>query len=280
MSCTLVSLCLLQTGSVLAKERADCEREYLPKFGQRGKDVPWEPTSKSFAAAMLKLAGTVPTDRVYDLGAGDGTIVIAAAKDFGATAVGIEYNGDLAKLGQCYIEADGLASKAKMIAGDIFKKDFSEATVVTMFLWPEVNLRLRPTLLKMAPGTRVVSHMHTMESWKWDDEIEIDRRRAYLWIIPAQAHGTWRFKETSGTDEFALNLKQKYQELNGSLQRDTNKRSDASADAKGKLRGTKMMLDLGSGRKLTGEVQGQRIEATMTDERGERKYVATLVSKP
>jgi hypothetical protein len=270
----LVSLCLFASSASFAKDRADCERDYRPKFGQSGKDVPWEPTTRPIATAMLRLANTTAADRVYDLGAGDGAIVIEAAKQFGAAAVGIEYNPSLAALAQCYIVAEGLEQKAKVIAGDIFKTDFSRATVVTLFLYPEVNLRLRPTLLKMPPGTRVVSHMHGMETWKWDDEVEVDGRRAYLWIVPAAMKENWTFKSAEGSDTFTLTLKQRFQELTGKLRSDGKQ-----TNAMGTLRGTKFTLKLGDGRQLTGTLESDRITASLSDGRVTKQYVGVTVAE-
>jgi hypothetical protein len=272
------SLLLASSASVAQntdRNRADCEREYRPKFGQRGKDVPWEPTSSAFAAAMLRLAETGPSDRVYDLGAGDGAIVIAAAQQFDATAVGIEYNRNLATLAQCYIEAEGLAQKASVIAGDIFETDFSRATVVTLFLYPEVNLRLRPTLLRMSPGVRVVSHMHGMGTWKWDDEVELDGRRAYLWIVPADVKGSWTFKNDAGGDEFTLTLQQRFQELTGRW-----RRGGEQIGVSGSVRGAKINLKTSDGRQLIGMLDGGRIAATVSNGRITKEYVGTLKPTP
>lgn len=267
----LASLLLFASSASVAKDRADCEREYRPKFGQRGKDVPWEPTSDVFAAAMLRLADTTPSDRVYDLGAGDGAIVIAAAKQFGATAVGIEYNRNLATLAQCYIEAEGLTQKASVIAGDIFEIDFSRATVVTLFLYPEVNLRLRPTLLRMSPGTRVVSHMHGMGTWKWDDEVELNGRRAYLWVVPAEVQGNWTFKDAEGNGEFTLTLRQRFQELTGRM-----RRNGEQTNVTGSIRGTTVSLKMGNGRELTGVLEGGRITASVSDGQVVTQYVGVV----
>ncbi len=144
------------------KTREDCEREYTPQRGQAGKDVIWVPTGDEVVARMLELAKVTSADKVYDLGAGDGKIPIAAGKQFGATAVGVEYDADLVKHAQCLVEAEGVQDRVTVVQGDIFETDFSDATVVTLYLLPELNLRLRPTLLDMKPGTRVVSYSFTM----------------------------------------------------------------------------------------------------------------------
>ena len=139
--------------NVDAKNRRECDRDYKPEVGQFGKDVVWVPTPDEMVRQMLRMAKVTPQDLVYDLGAGDGKIAIEAGK-LGATSVGIEYNPKMAKLAQCYVRAENLAGKTRIILGDVFKEDFSKASVVTMYLLPELNLRLRPTILNMRPGTR------------------------------------------------------------------------------------------------------------------------------
>ncbi len=163
------------TVSVDAKDRRECDRDYKPQVGQSGKDVVWVPTPDEVVQRMLRMAKVTPQDTVYDLGAGDGKIAIAAGK-IGATSVGIEYNPDMAKLAQCYVQAENLAGKTRIIQGDVFKEDFSKASVVTMYLLPELNLRLRPTILNMKPGTRVTSHQFTMGDWEPDETAEVDYR--------------------------------------------------------------------------------------------------------
>src|ERR1700754_2363278 len=178
--------------------REDCERLYKPQTGQPGKDVIWVPTNDGLVARMLKMAEVTAADRVYDLGAGDGKIAIAAARDFGARAVGVEYDPQLARLAQCYVQADGLGEKVQIVHGDIFETDFSSATVVTLYLLPDLNLRLRPTILRMKPGTRVVSHSFLMDDWEPDERSMTEDGYAYLWIVPAQVDGTWTFAPQGG----------------------------------------------------------------------------------
>ncbi len=190
----------LQRGVVLAlslacvipasgASREECERQFKPESGQPGKDVIWVPTNDYLVARMLKMAQVTKADRVYDLGAGDGKIAIAAARDFGATAVGVEYDPKLAKLGQCYVQAEKLGERVRIIQGDIFETDFTSATVVTLYLLPELNLRLRPTLLNMKPGTRVVSHSFLMDDWEPDERSMTEDGSAYLWIVPGEGRG-------------------------------------------------------------------------------------------
>ena len=200
-----------------AKTRADCERDYKPQVGQAGKDVVWVPTPDELVAKMLTMAKVTPQDYVVDLGAGDGKIAIAAGKKFGATSLGIEYNPDMAKLAQCLVEAEGVGSKVKIIQGDIFKEDFTKATVVTMYLLPELNLCVRHRLLAMRPGTRVTSHQFTMSEWQADETAEVEYRSAYLWIVPARVGGNWSLRDASGSLEFSVALDQSFQKIGGEV---------------------------------------------------------------
>ncbi len=206
---------LLVAGAAAAKTRAECERDYTPQVGQAGKDVIWVPTPDALVNQMLTMAKVTSRDFVVDLGAGDGKIAIAAGKNFGATATGIEYNADMAKLAQCFAEAAGVADKVKIIRGDIFKEDFSKATVVTMYLLPELNLCVRHRLLAMAPGTRVTSHSFTMGEWQADQPFEVEYRNAYLWIVPARVGGNWNFR--GANTDFALTLTQSFQKIGGEV---------------------------------------------------------------
>jgi hypothetical protein len=200
-----------------ARTRAECERDYKPQVGQAGKDVIWVPTPDDLVNKMLTMAKVTPKDYVVDLGAGDGKIAIAAGKKFGATATGIEYNPDMAKLAQCYVQADGVGDKVKIIQGDIFKEDFSKATVVTMYLLPELNLCVRHRILAMAPGTRVASHAFPMGEWEADESFDVEYRNAYLWIVPARVGGTWNFRNTSGSVDFSISLSQSFQKIGGEV---------------------------------------------------------------
>jgi hypothetical protein len=198
-----------------AQQRAACERDFAPQSGQPGKDVIWVPTPDELVRAMLKAANTSANDLVYDLGAGDGKIAIAAAKEFGARAVGVEYDPKMAKLATCLVNAAGVADKVRIIQGDIFETDFSAATVVTLYLLPTLNERLIPTLLKMKPGTRVVSHSFLMADWRPDQHILMDGYdHAYQWIVPAQVAGVWDF-QAPGNEKMEVRLKQTYQALEG-----------------------------------------------------------------
>ena len=194
------------------------DEKYEPRVGQSGKDVIWVPTNDAVADAMLKVAKVKPADLVYDLGAGDGKIAIAAAKNFGATAVGIEYNKEMAELATRNTERAGVADKVKIINGDIFVEDFSKATVVTMYLLPDLNLKIRPTILKMAPGTRIVTNSFNMGDWEPDDTVGTGYAQGYFWIVPGNAAGKWSLKGMEGSQQPAtLELTQRYQRVGGVL---------------------------------------------------------------
>ena len=171
---------------------------YRPRLRQPGKDVMWLPTPDAMVERMLLMARTTPADVVYDLGAGDGRLPIAAAKHFGATAVGIEYDGDLAALARRNAERAGVADKVTIVQGDIFKTDFSRATVVTLYLLPDLNQQLRPQLLALRPGTRVVSHAWDMGEWEPDATSRVGESEAFLWIVPARVEGRWALQDAGG----------------------------------------------------------------------------------
>src|SRR5574341_1325621 len=145
------------------------EKPFVPVSGQAGKDVVWVPSPPEMVNKMLEVAKVTPADYVIDLGSGDGRTVITAAKR-GARALGIEYNPDMVALSQRNAAKEGVGDKAAFVKADLFESDFSQATVITMFLLPEINLKLRPKILDLKPGTRIVSNSFTMGGWKADEE--------------------------------------------------------------------------------------------------------------
>jgi hypothetical protein len=189
---------------------------YAPSSGQPGKDVVWVPTPDALITRMLTATKTTKDDLVYHLGAGDGRIPIVAAKQFGARAVGIEYNPEMAELARRNVIRAGVENRASIITGDIFVEDFSKATVVTMYLLPDLNLKLRPTILKMQPGTRVTSHQFHMGDWEPDERFTVEHRDAYLWYVPANVAGTWTLRDDQGF-EGTLSLTQRYQKVGGTV---------------------------------------------------------------
>ena len=271
----LAGLLAAATVSVDAKDRRECDRDYKPQVGQSGKDVVWVPTPDEVVQRMLRMAKVTPQDTVYDLGAGDGKIAIAAGK-IGATSVGIEYNPDMAKLAQCYVQAENLAGKTRIIQGDVFKEDFSKASVVTMYLLPELNLRLRPTILNMKPGTRVTSHQFTMGDWEPDETAEIDYRSAYLWIVPAKVEGAWTLREQGSNAQYAVNLTQKYQKITGEVAAGSAKQPLVGATVRGEEIRFAFNDDKGVTRTLTGTVRGNELTGTLKAANGaETKVTGT-----
>ena len=193
----LVAFALALPGAAQVKPEAGDEA-YQPTSGQAGKDVVWVPTPDALVKAMLLAVKATKDDLVYDLGAGDGKIPIAAAKEYGAKAVGIEYNPEMAEFARRNVKREGVDNLVNIITGDIFVEDFSKATVVTMYLLPQLNVKLRPTILKMKPGTRVTSHQFDMGEWEPDQHLKIETRDAYVWIVPAAVGGEWALKDEGG----------------------------------------------------------------------------------
>jgi len=198
----------------LAVPFAVSAQKFEPQVGQAGKDVIWVPTPDEVVDRMLTMAQVGPNDSHMDLGSGDGKIVIAAAKR-GAKALGIEYNPDMVKLAQDNAQKAGVADKANFRRADIFQTDFSQATVITLYLLPALNMKLRSQLLSMKPGTRVVSHSFTMEDWEADEISTMDGRRAYFWVVPANVMGTWALD--AGGQKTELALEQTFQKINGTV---------------------------------------------------------------
>jgi precorrin-6B methylase 2 len=240
----------------LAAQKSTGAQQYQPSLYQAGKDVIWVPTPEELVAAMLDMAKVTPSDYVIDLGSGDGRIVIAAAKR-GARALGIEYNPDMVELSRSNALKEGVSGKASFMQADIFETDFSRATVVTMYLLSSLNMKLRPKILDMKPGTRVVSHAFDMEDWKADQTVSVDGRTGYLWIVPAKVAGAWTWQTASGNAE--LTLRQTFQKIEGSLK--TGGKELPLRDPK--LEGDRISFSVGEGqapvREYSGRVNGDAI---------------------
>jgi len=275
------ALAVSLAGATAYAQQAPAEsKEYVPQVGQSGKDVVWVPTPEALVERMLKLAGVGPKDYVIDLGSGDGRTVIAAAK-IGARAMGIEYNPDMVALSVKNAEKAGLGDKVKFIKADIFETDFSQATVITMYLLPALNLKLRPKILDLRPGTRVVSHAFNMEDWQPDQTVTVEGRDAFLWIVPAKVAGTWKLGVPAGSGEESWNVRlgQQFQVLSGRAQ--NGDKSFNLADAR--LRGANIRFAFVDGngvkREFSGQVRGDRMEGTTQTQGGTPvKWSATRVA--
>ena len=180
-------------------------------------EAPYVPSPSSTVDEMLRLAELGPADVVYDLGAGDGRVVIAAASKFGARGVGVEIDGELVAMARANAVRAGVADRVRFLQQDMFATDLREATVVALYLSPNLNLRLRPALLALKPGTRVVSHSSGMGDWHPDRSTAI-RKEVLLWIVPAQVAGRWHATLGSGPQarELELEFAQRYQDVSAS----------------------------------------------------------------
>lgn len=209
---------LLISGMNFAYATTPATPSYTPVQGQAGKDVIWIPTPEGLIDKMLTAAKVTDKDKLFDLGAGDGIIAITAARKYGAQSVGIEYNPDMAQFARRKVAEAGMNDKVRIITGDIFQEDFSSATVVTLYLMPHLNMKLRPTLLKMKPGTRVVSHAFTMGDWEPDETMSFNHTQGYFWVVPAQIDGSWVMNGFDG-GPIRVNLSQSFQNIGGTLTR-------------------------------------------------------------
>jgi len=231
---------------------------YEPSVGQEGKDVVWVPTPQAVVNRMLDMARVTKNDFVMDLGSGDGRLVITAAKR-GARAHGVEYNPDMVELSQRNAEKEGVAERATFEKADLFETDFSKATVITMFLLPEINLKLRPAILKLKPGTRIVSNTFTMGEWQADESATISSKSgcgsswctALLWIVPAQVAGTYQIPQGE------LSLRQNFQVLSGTLR--TSGASPTTYAITGKVRGEEITFRAGANN-YRGRLNGKQLE--------------------
>lgn len=238
--------------------------QYQPLMAQAGKDVMWMPTPNETVTEMLKMAQVTSVDLVYDLGAGDGKIPIEAARRYGARAVGIEYNPDMAELARRNAQQAGVSDRVTIVTGDIFNEDFSNATVVTLYLLTELNIKLKPTLLKMKPGTRVVSHTFAMGGWTPDEIVLTNGESSgYFWIVPAKVEGKWSVTGLPSFEKAQLNIIQKNQKFNAQLileGKDTQR-------IEGGLRGARIHFDFvdtdGKRMSFVGEVGANKMHGSI-----------------
>lgn len=251
---TISSLALLAMLMVSASAFAQAttgQKPFEPQVGQAGKDVVWVPTPQALVDKMLDMAKVTKDDFVMDLGSGDGRTVITAAKR-GARAMGIEYNPDMVELSKKNAEAAGVTARATFVKADLFETDLSKASVITMFLLPSINMKLRPTILNLKPGTRIVANTFTMEDWQADETATVTDGcssswcTALFWIVPAKVEGTW------GTPNGDLKLTQSFQMISGTL---------GNQAIQGRLRGAEITFTAGT-TKYSGTVDGNTIKLT------------------
>jgi len=226
-------------------------------------NVPFVPTPPQVVDAMLKAATVKPDDIIYDLGSGDGRIVIAAVRDYGVKkGVGIDLNPKRVVEANENAKAAGVTDRATFVQGDVFKEDFSTATVVTMYLFDNVNLRLRPRILnELKPGRRVVSHQFHMFDWVPDNTVMVGKVPVYFWIVPAKIQGSWQGK--IGADASKLELTQHIQDLSGSIAVGET----TGAIAKTKMVGDRLMFDAVAargGRDVPVHFEGKAVADTIT----------------
>ena len=262
----------LAATAVLAQDKP-AGQDYQPEVGQSGKDVVWVPTPQALVDRMLDLGKVTAADYLIDLGSGDGRTVITAAKR-GARALGIEYNPDMVALSQRNAAKEGVTGKATFIKADLFESDFSQATVITMFLLPDINLKLRPKILGLKPGTRIVSNSFTMGEWQHDRSVQATESEgcqsyctAYLWIVPAKVEGSWKLPEGE------LTLKQSFQMITGTL-----RGGGKETAIKGRLSGDHISFKAGVAQ-YSGRVGASGIKGTVKSGSGTTEWSATRGGK-
>jgi hypothetical protein len=250
---SLLSLCLMLL-LACGVSQAQPAKQYEPSVGQQGKDVVWVPTPQALVDKMLDMAKVTSKDYVIDLGSGDGRTVITAAKR-GAKAHGIEYNPDMVELSKRNAAKEGVSDKATFAKADLFESDFSKADVITMFLLPSINIKLRPKILDLKPGTRIVSNSFDMEEWKPDETATASGCdhwcTAYLWIVPAKVAGTWKLPQGE------LSFKQTFQIVSGTI-----KSGNVITPVNGKLNGDQITFTAGEAQ-YTGRVTGNSMDGTI-----------------
>jgi len=268
-SLAIVFSVVLATCQIFSQQKQQANKEFEPEVGQEGKDVVWVPTPQALVDKMLELADAKPGDLLVDLGSGDGRTVITAAKR-GIKAIGVEYNPDMVALSYKNAEKEGLKGKVEFVNGDLFEYDFSKATVVTMFLLPDINLRLRPQILEMKPGTRIVTNTFTMGDWIPDDTARAEDEStywntAYLWIVPAKVEGRWKL-QPAGEIVFL----QEFQMVKGEIITGGKKETITE----GKIKGDEITFTAGNA-VYKGKIRENTIEGTADNGKNVTKWTAT-----
>jgi SAM-dependent methyltransferase len=228
-----------------------------PQIGQVSKDSVWVPTPERMIRRMLQMADVTPDDLVVDLGSGDGRIPVYAAKHFGARAVGVEIEENLVRMSVESARAQGVADRARFVQQDLFAFDLSDATVIALYISPGVMTKLKPQLLGLKPGTRVVSHFFTLGDWEPDETIRVDDRTGHLWVVPADVRGTWKVR--TADDVLEVTLTQDHQRLEARGVREGREVPVLSP----RLRGTEITFVAfdadGDTRQYRGRIEGARM---------------------
>jgi hypothetical protein len=228
------------------------------------KDVRYDPSPPAVVEAMLEMADTQPDDVLYDLGSGDGRIVIAAARDFGVRdATGVEIDPELVEQSRRNAQEAGVADQVRFVQADLFEYDFSDADVVMLFLLADLNTRLRPRLLsELEPGTRVVSHRHGMGDWTPDGHRKVDGHHVYLWIVPPRAEGTWTW--SAHETRHRLHLQQRFGDVSGTLERGEHQAAIRDVQLRGdRLRFSVPASDGTPGLHFDGRIDDDTLDGTM-----------------
>jgi len=270
---SLLALYLSVIAAGVFAQAQPAQEQFQPQVGQEGKDVVWVPTPQALVEKMLDMAKVAPQDYVIDLGSGDGRTVITAAKR-GARARGIEYNPDMVELSKRNAAKEGVSDKTHFVQADLFESDLSEATVITMFLLPEINLKLRPRILDLKTGTRIVSNTFTMGEWTADQTATVSDDcvsycTALLWVVPAKVEGTWELPQGE------LRLRQTFQMITGTLRSGMV----VAPITNGRLRGDQVSFSAG-GAQYTGRVSGNAIEGAVKSGGSNRRWSATRAGVP
>ena len=256
---------LLAAGAALAQAQTPAP-DSTPQIGQVSKNSVWVPTPERMIRRLLQIADTTAADLVMDLGSGDGRVPIYAARHFGTRAIGVELEANLVRLSLEAARAQGVAHLTQFVRQDLFATDLSGANVITLYLSPGAMTLLKPRLLALKPGVRVVSHQFTLEDWEADETVRVEGRSGYLWVVPAPVQGHWRLSIAG--DELRLAIAQKFQELSTRAERAGRAVNVVGARLRGgEVSFTSFDRD-GNARHYRGSVDGARMQGEAIGEDG------------
>jgi precorrin-6B methylase 2 len=265
-------LCLLLVVSAGCSTQNYGDEHFRLHMASHGKDVMWVPSKAALVHEMLAMADVKPTDVVYDLGSGDGIIPIEASKKYGVRSVGIEYNPDLVELSIRNAKRNGVQDRVRFRQGDIFVEDFSEATVLTLYLGENLNLKLQPKIFQMRPGTRVISNTFRMGSCVPDREIRASTgEQALFWVVPARIEGDWEFSGLTTGPTVVLKIRQRHQFFDGRIEH-PGRRAIVFED--GRLRGAEASFEFedldGRRRSVRGRFEGDAFKGAIDGNAGQQ----------